>query len=90
MNKWIDNPIFIGGHRKSGTTLIPCIFDNHEEVLSLPFDSGFFYGYYPVCINEELSNDNKIELAIKYLCKNDLIDQLLNYFQYFIIFIFVC
>lgn len=76
MLQWQDKPIFIGGHRKSGTTLIPCLFDGNDEVISLPYDTGFFYGFYPVCNNTGLSDEAKIELAIKYLCKNDLVDQL--------------
>ena len=76
MKNWRNNPIFIGGHRKSGTTLIPCLFDGHSQVVSLPYDSGFFYGFYPVCNNKKLTESDKVDLAVKYLCKNDFVDQL--------------
>jgi len=38
---------FIGGHRKSGTTLLVTLLDGHPELSTVPTDSGFFYAYYP-------------------------------------------
>ena len=44
---FIDNPVFVCGHRKSGTTLLISLLDNSENLLTYPDDSGFFYLYHP-------------------------------------------
>ena len=54
-----QNATFICGHRKSGTTLLLCLLDNHPQLLVYPADSAFFYGYYPTYDNR-YSDDQKI------------------------------
>lgn len=41
-------PIFICGHRKSGTTMLVNLFDNVDKITTYPDDNGLFYKYYPV------------------------------------------
>ena len=58
--KFLENPIFICGHRKSGTTLMLALLDNISELVTYPSDSGFFYLYYPRYDNDTFSVDEKI------------------------------
>jgi hypothetical protein len=71
------NPIFIGGYRKSGTTMFICMLDGHNSIQAYPYDSGFFYGCYPSLFNNHQDgNKDQIDGFVQYLCKNDFIDQL--------------
>jgi hypothetical protein len=47
----LDSPVFLCGHRKSGTTMLVCLFDCHPELLTYPCDSGFFYKVFPACLS---------------------------------------
>ena len=64
MTSYHDSPVFLCGHRKSGTTVLLCLFDNHPELLTYPADSGFFYRVFPSC--EKLSTDETVELVVRY------------------------
>lgn len=46
-NKWLEKPIFILGHPKSGTTLLNSILDNHPELINIPEETQFFRYIYP-------------------------------------------
>jgi len=61
---WLDKPIFLAGHRKSGTTLLLSLFDNHEQISVFPPDSGFWYAYYPRYASDEYSDAEKIQRII--------------------------
>ena len=52
MNSIPEAPIFICGHRKSGTTMLVCLLDSHSELLTYPCDSGFFYKVFPACVTQ--------------------------------------
>ena len=47
--------LLIGGHRKSGTTLLHSLFDSHPEIYTPPHDLNILYGFYPWCTDEKLS-----------------------------------
>ena len=47
----LDSPVFLCGHRKSGTTMLVCLFDSHPELLTYPCNSGFFYKVFPACLS---------------------------------------
>ena len=47
MNNYLDHPLFICGHRKSGTTLLISLSDGIDNAITYPDDSGFFYMYFP-------------------------------------------
>lgn len=46
-SNYLDNPVFICGHRKGGTTMLINLFDGAKDAVVYPDDSGFFYMYYP-------------------------------------------
>ena len=48
-NSLLDFPVFLCGHRKSGTTMLLALLDSHPELLTYPADSAFFYRVYPPC-----------------------------------------
>jgi len=41
------NRIFIGGHRKSGTTLCLSLLDGHPDLWVYPYETHFWYSWYP-------------------------------------------
>ena len=65
-----ENAIFLCGHRKTGTTLLLNLLDNHPELSVYPADSGFFYGYYPLSETENYSTDKKIDIIVNLTIKN--------------------
>lgn len=67
---FIENPIFICGHRRSGTTLLTCLLENHPEFLVYPPDSGFFYAYYPIYEDPKYSDRERIEQIVNFCIKN--------------------
>jgi len=66
-NEGWERPVFICGHRKTGTTMLINLFDNHPDLLVYPDDSGFWYVYYPLFDREDISNDKKREVVINNL-----------------------
>lgn len=67
---WQENATFIGGHRKSGTTLLLNLFDSHPQLCVFPPDSGFFYGYYPPYDGPEHSVSDKLQRVIDVMYGN--------------------
>ncbi len=61
VEKYTEHATFICGHRKSGTTLLLCLLDNHPELLTFPVDSAFFYGYYPAFDTADYTDQQKTE-----------------------------
>src|SRR5690606_37795143 len=39
---WLDRPVFICGHHRSGTTLLQELLDGHPELLVLPSEGTYF------------------------------------------------
>lgn len=68
--QWQENATFIGGHRKSGTTLLLSLLDAHPQLCVFPPDSGFFYGYYPPYDGPEHSTDEKVQRVIDVMYGN--------------------
>lgn len=58
---YLDYPVFICGHRKTGTTMLVNIFDGNDEAMVYPDDSTFFYMYYPRYEKQEYSNEDRLE-----------------------------
>lgn len=53
-------PIFLCGHRKSGTTMLMNLFDSHPGLYVYPSDIRLFYAYYPLYEEKEYSfNERK-------------------------------
>lgn len=44
---WLDKPIFICGHQKTGTTLLQQLLDGHPDIVVLPSEGTYFtsFGY---------------------------------------------
>jgi len=57
---YLENPVFICGHRKGGTTMLINLFDGSSDAIVYPDDSGLFYMYYPKYAKEEFSDSEKI------------------------------
>jgi len=64
-----ESPLFIGGHRKCGTTLFVSLLDAHEELFSFPSETGFFYKFYPLFDGEGHSPEEKEERVIEAILK---------------------
>jgi len=73
----MKDPIFICGHRKSGTTMFHNLFDGHEELLVYPSDLNLLYAYFPIYISEKYSDEERLERLDTVLFK-DLEFQLKN------------
>ena len=67
---FLKNPIFICGHRKSGTTMLASLFDNHDDLLVYPSDSMFFYKVFPACLN--LKKKDNIKLVLENCIRDTL------------------
>lgn len=47
MKNKLNNPVFICGHRKSGTSLFRNLLDGHDKLLVYPTDLNLLYAYFP-------------------------------------------
>lgn len=56
---YLDHPVFLCGHRKTGTTMLINLFDGTQQAVVYPDDSGFFYLYYPRFDGEGYSLEEK-------------------------------
>jgi hypothetical protein len=52
--------LFLGGHRKSGTTMLLNLFDGHPRCCVYPTDIAVLYGYFPVWTAEGHSADERL------------------------------
>ena len=68
-SSYLNKPIFICGHRKSGTTMLTSLFDDHDDLLVYPSDSMFFYKVFPACLNLDKEN---IKLVLENCIKDTL------------------
>jgi hypothetical protein len=59
MNERELKPIFIGGHRKCGTTMFLDLLDGHPELCVYPVDLTILYAYFPIYDNENFSTDDR-------------------------------
>lgn len=46
-NNWINQPLFIVGHPKSGTSLLTSLLDSHPQLMVLPEESDFYNQIWP-------------------------------------------
>ena len=56
---YLDSPVFICGHRKTGTTMLINLFDGADDAVVFPDDSTFFYMYYPRFDSDKYSIEEK-------------------------------
>jgi hypothetical protein len=60
-----EQPVFICGHPKSGTSLIRAVLDSHPQLIVYPEETIFFRRYLPLA--EGQSRTRQLELAETYL-----------------------
>lgn len=72
MDDFLENPVFICGHRKCGTTMLVSLFDSSEGSIVYPDDSGIFYMYFPRYVDGKFSRDEKLDRLTNYLIKDHL------------------
>ena len=78
MKTELENILLIGGHRKSGTTLLHSLFDAHPHVYAPPHDLNVLYAYYPEWTHGHYSKrqmQDRLRRVVLY-------DWLNSYFQY--------
>jgi len=78
MNTFLNNPVFICGHRKAGTTMLINLFDNTKGAITYPDDSGFFYKYFPRYASHKYSDEEKIKRLHETLIKDKLTEVIAN------------
>ena len=61
MSNYLENPVFICGHRKTGTTMLINLFDGARDAVVFPDDSTFFYMYFPRFIDGDYTIEEKRE-----------------------------
>ena len=66
-DKISENCVFIGGHRKNGTTLLPAMLDNHPNLFVYPYETHFWYGFYPMYIEGNYSFKEKKQRVRDYI-----------------------
>ncbi|MBZ0167180.1 MAG: sulfotransferase [Candidatus Omnitrophica bacterium] len=71
---YLERPVFICGHRKTGTTLLINLFDNAKDAVVYPDDSGFFYLYYPRFDSDKFTRQEKIDRLAEVIIKESLTD----------------
>jgi hypothetical protein len=59
MKPYLNHPIFICGHRKTGTTMLVNLFDGAKDAVVFPDDSTFFYMYFPRYVGDQYSVEEK-------------------------------
>ena len=74
MMEYLDNPVFICGHRKCGTTMLVSLLDSAEETIVYPDDSGIFYLYFPRYVGSNYTRKEKFERLTDFLIKEHLSD----------------
>ena len=74
MSKYLQNPVFICGHRKCGTTMLISLFDSSEQTIVYPDDSGIFYLYFPRYTDNKFTREEKLKRLTDLLIKEHLTD----------------
>jgi hypothetical protein len=72
MDSYIDNPVFLCGHRKAGTTMLVNLLDDVDGLITYPDDSGFFYRYFPRYENNNFTDKEKIKRLSDVIIKEKL------------------
>jgi len=53
--------IFIGGHRKCGTTLLLSLLDNHPELITYPMDVHILYAFHPTYTEGNFKDEERLQ-----------------------------
>lgn len=52
--------LFLGGHRKCGTTMLSNLLDGHPQLAVFPQDINTLYAYYPLFLDKAYSDDDRL------------------------------
>ncbi|MFX1282153.1 MAG: sulfotransferase [Promethearchaeota archaeon] len=66
-DKLKDNRIFVGGHRKNGTTVLIALLDGHPDLFIYPYETHFWYSFYPIYAEGNFSVKEKVERITQFL-----------------------
>ncbi len=61
--------VFIGGHRKCGTTLFLSLFDSHPQLCVYPIDALTLYAYFPVFTDGEYTKAERLARLEQVVCR---------------------
>ena len=64
IKNYLENPVFICGHRRSGTSLMLSLLDNNADFICFPAETGFFYAIYPLCFEKENKSITDLEALL--------------------------
>lgn len=70
MNNWKEiqeNAIFVGGHRKNGTTLLISLLDGHPDIFVYPYETHFWYSLYPLYFEDNFSFEDRKNRVLDYI-----------------------
>lgn len=56
----VERVLFLGGHRKCGTTMLANLLDGHPQLAVFPQDINTLYGYYPLFVDESYSKEERL------------------------------
>lgn len=79
------NPIFLCGHRKSGTSMFLNLFDNNSEINVFPTDLNLLYAYFPIVerkLNKSKKKKRLENILFKEFAKNEIIKKRINLEKY--------
>ena len=55
-----ERVLFLGGHRKCGTTMLANLLDGHPQLAVFPQDINTLYAYYPLFLEDEHSDAERL------------------------------
>ena len=76
VNDFKESPVFICGHRKTGTTLLLALLDGHPELSVYPVDSSFFYRYFPIYDSDKYTDEEKINAMVDKIIESSIAEHL--------------
>lgn len=78
--EWLDRPVFLCGHHRTGTTLLHDLLDGHPELLVLPSEGTYFTSF-PGAARREVPPAEVDHFAAEWICR--LVDP--NYEPHFLL-----
>lgn len=79
------SPIFLCGHRKSGTSMFLNLFDNNSEINVFPTDLNLLYAYFPIVerkLNKSMKKKRLENILFKEFAKNEIIKKRIDLEKY--------
>lgn len=67
---FLERPVFVCGHRRSGTTMLVSLLDAHSQLVVYPGESGYFYAVYPRLFGPGTSRAARVRQIADFCVKN--------------------